>query len=86
MRLNALERLAFFVADADVSLFSALRKGAPTGCQYDIPDSHPFWTNDVEQLHDVPLSLHLQNWRSAAVDTPTTLALLQEEIDQGFCF
>ena len=32
------------------------------------------------------LSIHLQNWRSATVEPSVTRSLLQEELDQGFCF
>ena len=34
----------------------------------------------------MPLSIHMQNWRSASVEPSVTRKLLQEELDQGFCF
>ena len=72
MCLNALERLASFVGDSDVSLFHALRTGAPMGFSNDIPESYTFWPNDRDRIDDVPLSLHMQNWRSADVDPSVT--------------
>ena len=40
----------------------------------------------MESADDIPLSIHLQNWRSATVEPSVTRSLLQEELDQGFCF
>ena len=40
----------------------------------------------MESADDIPLSIHLQNWRSATVEPSVTRKLLQEELDQGFCF
>ena len=58
----------------------------PTGYQNDIPPSHSFWPNRHENPEDVPLTIHLQNWRSANVDASVTEQLLAEEVAQGFCF
>ena len=84
--LHALEALACFCGDPDVSLCKSLLQGVPTGNNNDIPVSNCFWPNQKENLEDVSLSIHMQNWRSASVDLSVTQALLQEELDQGFCF
>ncbi|CAE7771724.1 unnamed protein product [Symbiodinium sp. CCMP2592] len=84
--LNALEAVAQVCFDADTTLFPALKARVPTGFQSDIPPSHSFWPNTRESLDDIPLSIHLQNWRSATVEPSVTRRLLQEELDQGFCF
>ncbi|CAE7524568.1 unnamed protein product [Symbiodinium natans] len=86
LHLHALEALACFCGDPDVSLCKSLLQGIPTGYNNDIPVSNCFWPNQKENLEDVSLSIHMQNWRSASVDPSVTQALLQEEIDQGFCF
>ncbi|CAE7294731.1 KIF15 [Symbiodinium natans] len=86
LHLHALEALACFCGDPDVSLCKSLLQGVPTGYNNDIPVSNCFWPNQKENLEDVSLSIHMQNWRSASVDPSVTQALLQEEIDQGFCF
>ena len=75
LSLSALHRLASNVADEDIHLFKSLKDGVPTGFQNDIPDSGSFWPNDRETINNIPLSLHLQNWRSAEVDLATTKAL-----------
>ncbi|CAE7034208.1 unnamed protein product, partial [Symbiodinium natans] len=46
----------------------------------------PGVATDANTWKDVSLSIHMQNWRSASVDLSVTQALLQEELDQGFCF
>ena len=84
--LNALHRIANLCEDADIHLFPALKQGVCTGFLNDIPPSHSFWQNSNDPLGDIPLSLHFQNWRSAHVDEATTAALLQEELDAGFCY
>ena len=84
--LNALEAVANKCGDPDVLLFPALKAGVSTGYLSDIPASNCFWPNTVESEDSVPLSIHLQNWRSATVDPSVTRRLLQEELDQGFCF
>ena len=86
LHLHALEALACFCGDPDVSLCKSLLQGVPTGYNNDIPVSNCFWPNQKENLEDVSLSIHMQNWRSASVDLSVTQALLQEELDQGFCF
>ncbi|CAE7226768.1 unnamed protein product [Symbiodinium sp. CCMP2592] len=86
LALNALEAVARVCLDADTTLFPSLKAGVPTGFQSDIPPSHSFWPNIRESLDDIPLSIHLQNWRSATVEPAVTRRLLQEELDQGFCF
>ena len=84
--LNALEAVANKCGDPDVLLFPALKAGVSTGYLSDIPASNCFWPNTVAPEDSVPLSIHLQNWRSATVDLSVTRRLLQEELDQGFCF
>ena len=84
--LNALHAVASFCGDPDTSLFSALKDGVPTGYLHNIPSSNCFWPNHSECVDDIPLSIHLQNWRSATVEPEVTRKLLQEELDQGFCF
>ena len=84
--LNALEAVANKCGDPDVLLFPALKAGVSTGYLSDIPASNCFWPNTVASEDSVPLSIHLQNWRSATVDPSVTRRLLQEELDQGFCF
>ncbi|CAE7285202.1 unnamed protein product [Symbiodinium sp. CCMP2592] len=84
--LHALEAVAQVSLDPDTTLFPALKAGVQTGFQADIPPSNCFWPNIRESLDDVPLSIHLQNWRSATVEPAVARRLLQEELDQGFCF
>ncbi|CAE7273822.1 unnamed protein product [Symbiodinium necroappetens] len=84
--LNALHAVASFCGDPDTSLFAALKDGVPTGYLHNIPSSNCFWPNHNEGVDDIPLSIHLQNWRSATVEPEVTRKLLQEELDQGFCF
>ena len=84
--LNALEALSLHVGDADIHLLPALKSGVPTGYHNDVPPSFSFWPNMQATPDDVPLSIHLQNWRSATVDASITQRLLEEEISQGFCF
>ena len=93
--LNALEAVAikcgiqtfsyFPHLDPDTLLFPALKAGVSTGYLSDIPPSNCFWPNAMESADDIPLSIHLQNWRSATVEPSVTRKLLQEELDQGFC-
>ena len=84
--LNALEALSLHVGDADIHLLPALKSGVPTGYHSDIPPSFSFWPNMQAGPEEVPLSIHMQNWRSATVDASVTQRLLDEEISQGFCF
>ena len=84
--LNALHRIANLCEDADIHLFPSLKQGVCAGFLNDIPPSHSFWANANDPVEDVPLSLHFQNWRSAHVDEAITEALLQEELDAGFCY
>ena len=86
MCLNAFEALAKFCNDPDNHLFPALRAGVPTGFQRDIPPSGCFWEQDAAVEPLTPLSLHLQNWKSAEVDASVTSRLLQEELDAGYCY
>ena len=76
LHLHALEALACFCGDPDVSLCKSLLQGVPTGYNNDIPVSNCFWPNQKENLEDVSLSIHMQNWRSASVDPSVTQALL----------
>ena len=39
---NAMHALSQFVADPDINFFPALKEGAPTGFQHDIPQSFVF--------------------------------------------
>ena len=84
--LNALEALSLYVGDGDIHLLPALKSGVPTGYQNDIPPSFSSWPSLRDNPEDVPLSIHLQNWRSANVDASVTQHLLAEELAQGFCF
>ena len=86
LALNVLEKLACFCGDPDVNLCRSLIAGIPTGFYNDIPPSNCFWPNRKDCVEDMPLSIHMQNWRSASVEPSVTRKLLQEELDQGFCF
>ena len=84
--LNALHALSLFVADPDITLFPALKEGAPTGFQHDIPQSFVFSERLDSPLDEQELSQHTCNWKSVEDDVELAAALLAEELEQGFCF
>ena len=84
--LNALQALSLFVADPDINLFPALKEGAPTGFQHDIPQSFVFSERLDSPLDEQELSQHTCNWKSVEDDVELAAVLLAEELEQGFCF
>ena len=87
MCLHAFEALAQHCADPDVQLFPHLRMGVPTGYLHDIPPSTCFWPPRGESASAaIPLTLNLENWKSADVEPAVTSRLLQEELEAGYCF
>ena len=84
--LNALHALSLFVADPDINLFPALKEGAPTGFQHDIPQSFVFSERLDSPLDEQELSQHTCNWKSVEDDVELAAVLLAEELEQGFCF
>ena len=87
MCLHAFEALARHCGDPDEHLFPHLRMGVPTGYLNDIPPSTCFWPPKGESASaEIPLTLNLENWKSANVEPAVTSRLLQEELDAGYCF
>ena len=84
--LNALHALSLFAADPDINLFPALKEGAPTGFQRDIPQSFVFSERLDSPLDEQELSQHTCNWKSVEDDVELAAVLLAEELEQGFCF
>ncbi|CAE7338940.1 unnamed protein product, partial [Symbiodinium sp. CCMP2592] len=72
--------------DPDIHLFPHLRMGVPTGHMNDIPPSNCFWPSKGQSGELIPLTLNLENWKSADVAPRVTSRLLQEELDAGYCF
>ncbi|CAE7643160.1 unnamed protein product [Symbiodinium sp. CCMP2592] len=86
MCLHAFEALAQHCEDQDTHLFPHLRMGVPTGYLNDIPPSNCFWLPKGQSGELTPLTLNLENWKSAEVAPDVTSRLLQEELDAGYCF
>ena len=84
--LSALHALSLFAADPDINLFPALKEGAPTGFQHDIPQSFVFSERLDSPLDEQELSQHTCNWKSVDDDVELAAVLLAEELEQGFCF
>ena len=70
----------------DVPLFPSLIEGVSTGFHDDIIPSGCFPPNDKPELPSTPLSIHLANWQSAEKEPETTLALVEEEVKQGWVY
>ena len=86
MHLQILQALHSIMADPDISLFPSLIAGVRTGIAGDIPASNVFPLRSKDQLSELPLSVHLQNWHSAEEDPQLTETLVQEELDRGWVF
>ena len=87
MCLHAFEALARHCGDPDVHLFPHFCMGIPTGYLNDIPPSTCIWPPNGESASaEIPLTLNLENWKSANVEPAVTSRLLQEELDAGYCF
>lgn len=86
MRLNILHALQQIMGDRDSTLFPFLVEGVRTGFQTPIPKSGVFPPASPQQKNDLPLSVHLTNWKSAEDDPQLTRELVQEELDRGFVF
>ena len=87
MCLHAFEALARHCGDPDVHLFPHFCMGIPTGYLNDIPPSTCIWPPNGESASaEIPLTLNLENWKSANVEPAATSRLLQEELDAGYCF
>ena len=86
MYLSIMHSLQFFMPNEDVPLFPSLIEGVSTGFHDDIVPSGCFPPNDKPDLPSTPLSVHLANWRSAEKEPETTLALVEEEVKQGWVY
>ena len=85
MCLMALQTLSAIMQDADSHLFQSLIDGVPTGYNGDIPGSNCFSIKPSdENAGNQPLSIHLDNWRSASDRPEVTDKLVQAELDQGW--
>ena len=71
-----------FQPNEDVVVFPSLIEGVSTEFHDDVPPSSCFPQNDKP---DLP-STHLANWRSAEKEPETTLALVEEELRQGWVY
>ena len=86
MFLSIMHSLQFLMPNEDVPLFPSLIEGVSTGFHDDIIPSGCFPPNDKPELPSTPLSIHLANWQSAEKEPETTLALVEEEVKQGWVY
>ena len=86
MFLSIMHSLQFLMPNEDVPLFPSLIEGVSAGFHNDIVPSGCFPPNDKPELPSTPLSIHLAKWQSAEKEPATTLALVEEEVRQGWVY
>ena len=82
--LQALAAVSRICRDRDVSLFTCLEQGVPTGFDGDIPLSNVFLPQGGGHPFEQSLGICHGNWSSAEADLPTLHALVEEEIANGW--
>ena len=85
-RVGLLQCLARTIHFPDLSIFSCLRDGAPTGANDVLQPSGIFPLKSSHETPDLGLAVHFANWSSAEEDPDTLKELVQQELDQGHVF
>ena len=82
--LSALEAVASFISDKDVSLWPCLHDGVPTGYRRNIPLSGVLIPLESNDFDPPPLQHCTGNWSEAEKDPDLFRELIEQEVAAGF--